>query len=213
MGCIVIMGNNSTRFVFLDFLRHRRMMVIVVLVLILLGLAIWRIGSAVRLSDHFRVQASNSQWQEIRNDQAGFAVSFPGSPDQATESVMLGDELVPSLRYWSVLRNGTSYSLQIINYPDSVDLTQPDLSLGRTIKALLADTPGLQLGQVKRINDANQRLSIVSIKEPTGGQRDYQLILRDKTLIVMVATGPTSTNPEVDRFFASFRYLSESDKE
>lgn len=192
-------------------IRRRWLILLILLGLSFVGLAGWRINTAVRLSDSFRVQPSNAQWTAFRPNGSDFSVSFPGQPEQSSQLEVFDGQAVPSSIVWSVLRDGRSYSLRTITYPATVDLSQPNLNLARTIKALLADTPGLELATVTKTSQADQLTADLAIREPAGEQRDYRFVLRNRTLVVMVAAGPAGTQPDSSRFFNALQF--ESDRE
>ena len=101
----------------------------------LVGVSAWWSVDRWQLAGTFKVQPTSSPWQPFQESTGQFVINFPGVPEILSESLTASGAAVPASTYQVVLADGTSYLLKVVTYPESVDLTDRRMNLGRMMPA------------------------------------------------------------------------------
>ncbi len=152
----------------------------------------------------YPVQAATAPWRVLDLAPGTISLEFPGSPEHFTELITIDDTEVMSHVARTILADGTSYSVRTITYPESVDLADFTVNVARVIKALLADSPEMELESAEQRTSNRPAPTIdVRLRDQTGSQQFYRFVLVTRTLVLLGAAGPAGTNPAADRLFQS----------
>ena len=96
-----------------------------------------------------------SKWKEFRSDEGGFEAKFPSLPQYAStsdeESFGRTEDKVQYHVYAAQDRDGTTFLVKLIQYPESAILVKEDLLFDDVVKDMLSHNAGSKLMDTKKI--------------------------------------------------------------
>lgn len=155
-----------------------------------------------------------SNWKAFRSDEGGFEAKFPSLPQYASttdeESFGRTEDKVQYHVYAAQDKDGTTFLVKLIQYPESAILVKEDLLFDDVVKDMLLHNAGSKLMDTKKIVFLGIQARDFQIEAPGFWIRS-RAFFAGKKLYVITVMDRNSQQLEADftNFVTSFHLLAE----
>lgn len=157
-------------------------------------------------------QNISTLWKRFTSKENDFSVLLPSLPQHVQEKVTLpnGQDVVEYHMYLSQEKNGTTFLISVIHYPEVFDTSKPEILLDGVMKEMLSGNTANTLGDVKKSLFKNCP-SVDFLLENKEFELRCRTFLHSKTLFVLSVIDRKSAadiNKIFNKFANSFELLS-----
>lgn len=158
--------------------------------------------------DNVNTYLESSDWKEYNSTSGNFRILFPTFPKQDSQSIS-ATENYPAMTYvtyTSILEDGTTYVVGSVEYPNSVDVSDPKNNLDGVVNGAIVAVSGKLISS--NFSTFNGVSSVDYLIKAEGAYLKYRSFLIGHSLYTLGIASETNNFPYFDKFANSFQLIN-----